>query len=50
MNKKKNKRSVHMEFTEDVFEKIDMWNEIYGLNTTAFVRLAVKEKLRKEGL
>lgn len=47
MNKTKR---IHIELNNEVFEKIAQWNEIYGLNTTAFIRLAIKEKLKKENL
>lgn len=43
-------KSIHIALNEDVLKAIEEWNEIYGLNTTAFIRLAVKDKLKKEKL
>ena len=46
----KETKRIHIELSNDVFKGIDEWNTIYGLNTTAFIRLAIKEKLKKEKL
>ena len=46
----KDTKRIHIELNNEVFDKIEQWNEIYGLNTTAFIRLAIKEKLKKENI
>ena len=43
-------KRFHLMMNKETFNKIEEWNEIYGLNTTAFIRLAIKEKLNKEKL
>lgn len=47
---KKQTKRIHIELNNEVYSAIEEWNEIYDLNTTAFIRLAIKEKLKKEKL
>lgn len=44
------KHNIHIALNKDILDKIKIWNETYGLNTTAFIRLAIKEKLKKENI
>jgi metal-responsive CopG/Arc/MetJ family transcriptional regulator len=46
----KETKRIHIELKQEVFDNIEEWNKIHGLNTTAFIRLAIREKLKKENL
>ena len=41
-------KRIHLMMNKDTFNRIEEWNKVYDLDTTAFIRLAVKEKLNKE--
>lgn len=43
----KNNKSVHIALDDKTFKKIEEWKEVYGLTTTACIRLALKTFLSK---